>query len=171
MILPRYGHRERGGAHFQRKADLRLHRHCVSAVWESLSSGFSCGAPHVRVRAIYVADAIFSALTSRWPCLRPIKVLNWLATMYKGLISLDTPMCYAISFILLFTIGGLTGVVLGCSQPTCTCTTLLRWSRISLHMWAARSWASWRGCTNWLAQDSGKVTASSGAESQAHSYS
>jgi cytochrome c oxidase subunit 1 len=40
-------------------------------------------------------------------------VFNWLATMYRGSISLKTPMLYAISFILLFSIGGLTGIYLG----------------------------------------------------------
>jgi cytochrome c oxidase subunit 1 len=42
-----------------------------------------------------------------------IKVFNWLATMYKGSISLATPMLYALAFIFLFGIGGLTGLFLG----------------------------------------------------------
>ncbi len=42
-----------------------------------------------------------------------IKVFNWLATMYKGSIQLDTPMLYALSFLFLFGIGGLTGLFLG----------------------------------------------------------
>jgi cytochrome c oxidase subunit 1 len=42
-----------------------------------------------------------------------IKVWNWLATMYAGSIDLKTPMCYALAFLFLFTIGGLTGVFLG----------------------------------------------------------
>ncbi|HEX9115343.1 MAG TPA: cbb3-type cytochrome c oxidase subunit I, partial [Anaerolineae bacterium] len=41
-----------------------------------------------------------------------IKVFNWTATLYKGSISLQTPMLYALSFIGLFTIGGLTGLFL-----------------------------------------------------------
>ena len=41
-----------------------------------------------------------------------IKVFNWTATMYKGSVSLDTPMLYAFGFIGLFTIGGLTGLFL-----------------------------------------------------------
>jgi cytochrome c oxidase subunit 1 len=56
---------------------------------------------------------IFSALTFTVSIPSAIKVFNWLATMYKGSISLTTPMCYAIAFIFLFTIGGLTGLHLG----------------------------------------------------------
>jgi cytochrome c oxidase subunit 1 len=41
-----------------------------------------------------------------------IKVFNWTATLYKGSVSLQTPMLYAIGFIGLFTIGGLTGLFL-----------------------------------------------------------
>jgi cytochrome c oxidase subunit I len=56
---------------------------------------------------------VFSALTFTVSVPSAIKVFNWLATLYKGSISLTTPMCYAISFIFLFTIGGLTGLFLG----------------------------------------------------------
>jgi cytochrome c oxidase subunit 1 len=41
-----------------------------------------------------------------------IKVFNWTATMYKGSVQLDTPMLYAIGFVALFTIGGMTGLFL-----------------------------------------------------------
>jgi len=60
-----------------------------------------------------LASMIFSALTFSVSIPSAIKVFNWLATMYKGSIQLDTPMCYALSFILLFGIGGLTGLFLG----------------------------------------------------------
>ena len=60
-----------------------------------------------------LAAVIFSALTFSVSIPSGIKVFNWLATMYKGSIRLDTPMCYALSFILLFGIGGLTGLFLG----------------------------------------------------------
>lgn len=58
-------------------------------------------------------NAIFSALTFTVSIPSAIKVFNWLATMYKGSISLATPMCYALMFIFLFGIGGLTGLFLG----------------------------------------------------------
>ncbi len=42
-----------------------------------------------------------------------IKIFNWLATMYKGSIDLRAPMLYVLSFLFLFSIGGLTGIFLG----------------------------------------------------------
>lgn len=60
-----------------------------------------------------LAAIIFSALTFSVSIPSAIKVFNWLATMYKGSVSLAAPMCYALSFILLFGIGGLTGLFLG----------------------------------------------------------
>lgn len=60
-----------------------------------------------------LATVVFSALTFLVAIPSGVKLFNWLATMYKGNISLETPMLYAISFILLFAIGGLTGIFLG----------------------------------------------------------
>jgi cytochrome c oxidase subunit 1 len=58
------------------------------------------------------AAMIFSALSFMVAIPSAVKVFNWTATMYKGSISWDTPMLYAIGFIGLFTIGGLTGLFL-----------------------------------------------------------
>jgi cytochrome c oxidase subunit 1 len=60
-----------------------------------------------------LAVLIFSFLTFIVAIPSAIKVFNWLATLYQGSILLDPPLLYALSFILLFTIGGLTGLVLG----------------------------------------------------------
>ncbi len=60
-----------------------------------------------------VASVVFSFLTFLVAIPSAVKVFNWLATMYRGSISLEAPMLYAISFLLLFAIGGLTGLFLG----------------------------------------------------------
>jgi cytochrome c oxidase subunit 1 len=58
------------------------------------------------------AGMVFSFLSMVVAIPSAIKVFNWTATLYKGSISLDTPMLYALGFIGLFTIGGLTGLFL-----------------------------------------------------------
>jgi cytochrome c oxidase subunit 1 len=60
-----------------------------------------------------LSTMIFSFLTFFVAIPSGIKVFNWLSTLYKGSISLETPMLYALSFLFLFTIGGLTGMFLG----------------------------------------------------------
>ncbi len=58
-------------------------------------------------------NAIFSAITFSVSIPSAVKMFNWLATLYKGSISLNTPMLYALSFMFIFAIGGLTGLHLG----------------------------------------------------------
>jgi cytochrome c oxidase subunit I len=60
-----------------------------------------------------LASVIFSFLTFLVAIPSGIKTFNWLATMWRGNISLETPMLYVINFLLLFAIGGLTGLFLG----------------------------------------------------------
>ncbi len=59
-----------------------------------------------------LAAMIFSALTFLVAIPTAIKVFNWVATLYKGSIAFTTPMLYALSFLFMFTIGGLTGLPL-----------------------------------------------------------
>jgi len=42
-----------------------------------------------------------------------VKVFNWAATMWKGSLTFETPMLWALAFVFLFTIGGFTGLMLG----------------------------------------------------------
>ena len=60
-----------------------------------------------------LAATVFSFITFLVAIPSGIKVFNWLATMYRGSITFEAPMLYAISFLLLFAIGGLTGLFLG----------------------------------------------------------
>jgi cytochrome c oxidase subunit 1 len=58
------------------------------------------------------AALVFSLLSYVVAVPSAIKVFNWTATLYKGSISFQVPILYAFGFIGLFTIGGLTGLVL-----------------------------------------------------------
>jgi cytochrome c oxidase subunit 1 len=75
--------------------------------------GFLVWGHHLFVagQSVY-ASLIFSFLSFAVAIPSAVKVFNWTATMYKGSISWETPMLYAIGFIGLFTIGGLTGLFL-----------------------------------------------------------
>jgi cytochrome c oxidase subunit 1 len=58
------------------------------------------------------AGLVFSVLSFLVAIPSAVKVFNWTATLYKGSISYEAPMLYALGFIGLFTIGGLTGLFL-----------------------------------------------------------
>jgi len=76
--------------------------------------GFLVWAHHMFLtgQSTYAAIA-FSFLTFLVAVPSAIKTFNWVATMYGGSISFDTPMLYAFGFLGLFLIGGLTGLFLG----------------------------------------------------------
>jgi len=59
------------------------------------------------------ARIVFSFLTFFVAVPSAVKVFNWLATMYRGSIYLGPPMVWTLMFIFLFSIGGLTGLILG----------------------------------------------------------
>ena len=113
MILPGMGIISELMATFSRK-------HIFSYRWIAYSSvaiaifGFLVWGHHMFTSGqSRLASFIFSALTFSVSIPSAIKVFNWVGTMYKGSVSLATPMLYALSFLFLFTIGGLTGIFLG----------------------------------------------------------
>jgi cytochrome c oxidase subunit I len=75
--------------------------------------GFLVWAHHMFVagQSVY-ASLVFSLLSYFVAVPSAIKVFNWTATMYRGSITFQTPMLYALGFIGLFTLGGLTGLFL-----------------------------------------------------------
>jgi cytochrome c oxidase subunit 1 len=75
--------------------------------------GFLVWGHHMFVssQSIY-AGMVFSILSFIVAIPSAIKVFNWTATLYKGSVLYSTPMLYAMGFIGLFTIGGLTGLFL-----------------------------------------------------------
>jgi cytochrome c oxidase subunit 1 len=75
--------------------------------------GFLVWGHHMFVsgQSVY-ASVIFSVLSYLVAIPSAVKVFNWTATLYKGTVLYQTPMLYALGFIGLFTIGGLTGLFL-----------------------------------------------------------
>ena len=103
--------------------------------------GFLVWGHHMFVAGMSVhAALVFSLLSYLVAIPSAIKVFNWTATLYKGSITFDTPMLYALGFIGLFTIGGLTGLFLavaGGRRPRSPTPT--SWSPTSTTSW----WAAW----------------------------
>jgi len=60
-----------------------------------------------------LANFIFSLLTMIVAIPSAVKVFNWVATLYKGSIQLETPMLYALGFLFVFMVGGFSGMMLG----------------------------------------------------------
>jgi cytochrome c oxidase subunit 1 len=112
MILPAMGVVSELIAAFSRKP-IFGYNFIVYASLGIAFLGFLVWGHHMFVsgQSIY-AGMIFSLLSFFVAVPSAIKVFNWTATLYKGHITFDAPVLYAFSFIALFTIGGMTGLML-----------------------------------------------------------
>jgi len=113
MILPSMGVISELIAAFSRKKVFGYHFVAFASLAIAIL-GFLVWGHHMFVsgQSVY-AGMVFSILTMLVAIPSAVKVFNWTATLYQGSISRETPMLYALGFIGLFTIGGLTGVMLG----------------------------------------------------------
>jgi cytochrome c oxidase subunit 1 len=65
-----------------------------------------------------------------------VKVFNWIATMWRGSMTFETPMLWAVGFIFVFTMGGFTGVILSVAPDGHSrCRTPTTWWPISTTPW------------------------------------
>ena len=101
-LIPCFAHQKIFGYHFVAYASVAIG-----------VLGFLVWGHHMFVssQSIY-AGMIFSILSFLVAIPSAIKVFNWTATLYKGSITFQTPMLYALGFLGLFTVGGLTGLFL-----------------------------------------------------------
>ncbi len=112
MILPAMGVVSEIIACFSRKRIFGYRIVAFSSVAIAVL-GFLVWGHHMFVtgQSVY-AGLIFSLLSFLVAIPSAIKVFNWTSTLYKGSISYEAPMLYALGFIGLFTMGGLTGLFL-----------------------------------------------------------
>ena len=112
MILPGFGVISEIIATFSRHRVFGYHVVAFSSL-AIATVGFLVWGHHMFVtgQSVY-ASMVFSFLSFFIAIPSAIKVFNWTATLYKGSIWLTTPMYYALFFIGLFTVGGLTGLFL-----------------------------------------------------------
>jgi cytochrome c oxidase subunit I len=112
MVLPAMGVVSELITCFSRRPIFGYHFIALSSL-AIAGYGFLVWGHHMFVsgQSVY-AGVIFSLLSYVVAIPSAIKVFNWTATLYKGKIAYRTPMFYAMGFIGLFTIGGLTGLFL-----------------------------------------------------------
>ena len=111
MILPSMGVVSELVAAFSRKSIFGYHVIAFASLAIAVL-GFLVWGHHMFVSGQSAIAGMFFSLVSMMVAIpSAVKVFNWTATLYKGAVSWDTPMLYAMGFIGLFTIGGLTGVM------------------------------------------------------------
>ena len=111
MILPGFGIISELIATFSRKRIFGYRMIALSSVAIALL-GFLVWGHHMFVAGqSVIASIVFSLLSYMIGVPSGVKIFNWVATLYKGSIWLQSPMLYALIFLVLFPIGGFTGIM------------------------------------------------------------
>jgi len=112
MILPAFGVISELIAAFSRKTIFGYTAIAYSSVAIAAVSFFVWGHHMFVSGQSEIAGIVFSAITMLVGVPTAIKVFNWVATLHKSSINLASPMLFALGFMFLFTIGGVTGIFL-----------------------------------------------------------
>ncbi|RID89074.1 cytochrome aa3 quinol oxidase subunit I [Peribacillus asahii] len=115
LILPAFGIFSEIIPTFSRRNIYGYKSMVISMVVISLYSFFVWTHHFFTMGQTAYVNSIFSITTMVIAVPTGIKIFNWLLTMWKGRIRFTVPMLYSIAFIPLFTIGGVTGVMLAMS--------------------------------------------------------
>ena len=112
MILPSFGVVSQIIPTFSRKP-LFGYSSMVYATASIAFLSFIVWAHHMFTTGMPIAGQVFFMLATMLIAIpTAVKIFNWLATMWKGELTFETPMLFAIAFVLLFTIGGFSGLML-----------------------------------------------------------
>ncbi len=112
LILPAFGVFSEVVATFSRKA-LFGYKTMVWAIWAIVLLSFTVWLHHFfTMGAGANVNAFFGIMTMIIAIPTGVKIFNWIFTMYKGRISFATPMLWFMGFVVLFTIGGVAGVIM-----------------------------------------------------------
>ena len=117
MVLPAMGIISEIVPVFARKALFGYVAVCLSALGIAIV-GYAVWGHHMFTSGMSdTARVIFSFVTFLVAVPSGVKIFNWVSTLYKGSIAADAPLLFALSFIFLFSIGGLTGLIIGALAP------------------------------------------------------
>ena len=112
MILPAFGAISHIVAAFSRKP-LFGYASMVYAVGAIALLSFVVWAHHMFTVGIPLAGQLFFMYATMLIAVPTgVKVFNWVTTMFRGSLSFEAPMLFAVAFIILFTIGGFSGLML-----------------------------------------------------------
>ena len=117
MVLPAMGIISEIIPVFSRRALFGYTAICLSALGIAVV-GYAVWGHHMFTSGMSdTARVIFSFVSFLVAVPSGVKIFNWVSTLYKGSISVDAPLVFALSFIFLFSVGGLTGLIIGALAP------------------------------------------------------